>query len=208
LARQGRNAESGTYLHLKKLLVKEFAGKKSPSPTYGCEAEEVEDVGEVVERGDVLSENSNEVVEDTSVLGVQNLDFYVSCVGCRRKVTAKEEADTHGEFDRCEMTQKIKARPKRVPCQIVIESGTGVVRNVRAFGEVVEGVAGKERDSLTKFDLLESERFLCEAEDGIVRSVWRREEMSEAKKGSRLMSTMIMEVMNKVRDYDDAKQSL
>ena len=160
------------------VMVREFRGKKFLSTSKeNCSIEVIGDIG-AVEEGDsedesVLGSGNTVPLKNVRVVGVSLLDTYSGCIKCAAKLLPDSEDPDLGTCVKCNIMQCMDDSKTELTAQIMIRICSGGLIPLRAFGKIVQDIAQKSGDQITKASLLKAKPFNIVHKDGIIRSVTR-----------------------------------
>ena len=137
---------------LSRVLVRLFMGKYHLSvPPTGSTIEEISDL-DISHSDEDSSEDDDESITEASVVGVQSLDKFFSCLNCKKAVEPTN--DVFGTCTSCNTTQK-RSNPK-VSAKIFIQSSKNQSPvSVRAHIGALQAITGKDTAAeITSEDVL------------------------------------------------------
>ena len=159
------------------LNVKVWKGKNYLSTLKGkFKFEEISDLGEVEvaeseEESDVLEMNRVLTASNVRVAAVTQLTTYNGCIQCCAKIVCSDDPEI-GTCTRCKTMQLISEGKEELSAHVLIRLNTGVIP-LRAFGKVVQDMAGNPEGKITIPVLLKAGTFTMSHRDGVIQAITR-----------------------------------
>ena len=113
-------------------------------------------------------------IESAKVVGVTQVDKYMSCIKCPAKIYPDGEDPDIATCFKCGTTQCITAGNDDMVAHVIVDVGDGIMLSLRVFGKVLQEIAETPIEAVTAQRLLKAKPFTMCHKDGIIQSVSRK----------------------------------
>lgn len=146
----------GASYQLNHFSVCSYRGKKHLSlPPTGVSYQEIEDIGEVMDKSDDL-DGDDTPIEDVQVIGVYQLERVYSCINCKKGTIELNNSDHLGTCKLCKMAQV--PHVGKLTAKLFLETFNCELHvTVQAYEDMLSAIA--QMQEITSANLIQSPHF-------------------------------------------------